>query len=317
MLRNDELRTLSKPDGFRSSFSIAFDWVMVAASFAVAILVPHPAVWALCFLFNARQQLAFAILMHDGAHRRLYQDFKVNDYVCQFLCAAPLFFSMYSYQKLHLKHHREPLAADDPDLSLIGGYPISKGSFARKLARDAFGISYYKFIRYFIHMARKPKNVIRDMNKEAATKDVGPAELKTQSAGKPMPMAMVGVSILVISLLLWGALYLLGQGWLFFFLWFLPAITALQVLLRIRGIAEHAGYTANPDQSKNARTVVNPLQTFVFAPHNVNFHIEHHLYPSVPFHRLPYLHKVLSERGAIPQTNVYSGYGKVIAELVR
>ena len=43
------------------------------------------------------------------------------------------------------------IAPDDPDLSLIGGYPISKMSLARKLLRDASGISYFKFIKYFIY----------------------------------------------------------------------------------------------------------------------------------------------------------------------
>jgi fatty acid desaturase len=228
----------------------------------------------LCFVFSARQQLALAILMHDGSHRRLFKSFFWNDVICQVFCAAPLFFSMYSYQKLHLKHHREPLAADDPDLSLIGGYPISKASFARKLARDAFGVSYFKFIRYFIHMARKPK-----AKTAVAEKTVGPSELRDQGAGKGIPILGLAASILTVNLALWGVLFSTGHGWLYLFLWVLPAVTGLQVLLRIRGVAEHAGYQPNADQRQNARTVLPSWQTFLFAPHHVNYHIEHHLYP--------------------------------------
>jgi fatty acid desaturase len=157
MLPAEELKALSRPSGLRSSVSLFLDWALIAGGFALAILAPHPLAWIFCFLLLSRQQLALAILMHDGAHRRLYKSAAVNDWICQLLCAAPLFFSMYSYQRLHLKHHRAPLAADDPDLSLVGGYPISKASFARKLLRDAFGVSYFKFIRYFLHMARKPR----------------------------------------------------------------------------------------------------------------------------------------------------------------
>ena len=63
----------------------------------------------------------------------------------QLVCAAPLYaISMESYKRLHLKHHLDPLVADDPDLSLIGGYPIGRASFRRKLVRDLLGISYFK-----------------------------------------------------------------------------------------------------------------------------------------------------------------------------
>jgi len=259
----------------------------------------------------ARQQLALAILMHDGSHRRLFKTAKWNDRFCQFLCAAPLFFSMYSYQRLHLKHHREPLAADDPDLSLIGGYPIPWTSFARKLLRDASGLSYYKFIRYFIHMARKaPSTTVK------VEKDVGPQELKAQGAGNRLGMKTIIFSIAIVAVTMWAILFLLGFGWYFLFLWVLPAITFLQVLLRIRGIAEHAGYEPGPDQRLNARTVINPLQTYIFAPHHVNYHIEHHAYPAVPFYNLPALHRLMSDENLLPESNVFSSYGEVLADLI-
>ena len=75
-------------------------------------------------------------------------------------------------------------------------------------------------------------------------------------------------------------------------------------MLRIRGITEHAGYAPNPDQRLNARTVINPVETFFFAPHGVNYHVEHHVYPSVPHFRLPEVHRLMSERGALPAASV-------------
>src|SRR5262245_58599398 len=108
--RMDEVRALSVPKPWRAVTAIAFDWLLVGLNFYLPARFPHPLVFAFCFVFAARQQLAFAILMHDGSHRRMFKSAFWNDYVCQFFCAAPLFFSMYSYQKLHLKHHRNPLA---------------------------------------------------------------------------------------------------------------------------------------------------------------------------------------------------------------
>lgn len=303
MIETAELRTLTQISPVRVWLAIAIDWLLVAGVFALAIAFPNPWVWAFCFIFAARQQLAFAILMHDGSHRRMFQSVRANDLICQFLCAAPLFFSMYSYQKLHLKHHRDPLAPDDPDLSLIGGYPISLTSFVRKILRDAFGISYFKFIRYFIYMARKSGG--------------GPtAKAVASSRDGKLPLSVIIFSMLLMNALIFLPLYLLGHGWYYLFFWVLPAVTALQVLLRIRGIAEHAGYTQNPDQRQNARTVVNPIQTFIFAPHNVNYHVEHHIYPAVPFYNLPKLHKLFMAKALIPEKNLFYGYRQVLAELI-
>ncbi len=113
-----------------------------------------------------------------------------------------------------------------------------------------------------------------------------------------------------------AALSLLGHPWLYLTLWLLPAITALQVLLRIRGIAEHAGYEATKNQMLCSRTVIPSWQTVVFAPHDVNYHIEHHVYPSIPHYNLSKAHKMMRERAILPEANIYSGYDKVLQELV-
>jgi fatty acid desaturase len=310
MLKPAEVKSLSQISPLRSTLSIAWDWVLIALGFAAMIRFSNPLTYVACLLLVSRQQLALAILMHDGAHRRLYRSHFLNDWIGQFLLAAPLFFAMDSYKKLHLKHHTHPLVADDPDLSLIGGYPISKASFVRKILRDATGVSYFKFIRYFIFMARKKREP------DSAPKTSGASKAKGLSP-KKISNNTILFSILLVQAVMFSTLYLVGHPWLYLTLWVLPFMTVLQVLLRIRGIAEHAGYQPNENQMLNARTVINPIQTAIFAPHGVNYHIEHHVYPSVPFYRLPEVHRLLEERNSLPSDNVYSGYGQVIADLVR
>jgi fatty acid desaturase len=107
-----------------------------------------------------------------------------------------------------------------------------------------------------------------------------------------------------------------GRPLMYLVMWWLPLITILQVYLRIRGITEHAGYQAGPDQKALSRTVINPIETFFFSPNSVNYHIEHHAYPSVPFYNLHKVHGLLEERGSLPKGNVYRTYRDVVKELI-
>jgi len=64
----------------------------------------------------------------------------------------------------------------------------------------------------------------------------------------------------------------------------------------IRSVAEHFGELAYDHLLTSTRTVkVNWLEQFFIAPHNVGYHLEHHLYPGVPFYHLPKLHELLME----------------------
>jgi len=68
------------------------------------------------------------------------------------------------------------------------------------------------------------------------------------------------------------------------------------VLFRILVAVVHGNAPDRTDTFRQTRTyLLNPLAAFLFAPHQVNFHLEHHLYPSVPYYRLPELHRWLMQ----------------------
>jgi fatty acid desaturase len=83
-------------------------------------------------------------------------------------------------------------------------------------------------------------------------------------------------------------------------------------LHQIFSLTQHAGLAENVrDHRLNTRTV-NMNSVFRFLYFNMNYHIEHHLFPMVPFHALPKLHERL--RGALPHT--YSGLVEAFREIV-
>jgi fatty acid desaturase len=61
----------------------------------------------------------------------------------------------------------------------------------------------------------------------------------------------------------------------------------------VRPYIEHAGTGVGLFQ--DARTYSSPLMTALFAGNN--YHLEHHLYPSIPCYRLPALHRHLEAAG--------------------
>lgn len=307
MLTPIEVRQLSQTSAWNTWKAILSDWLIIGGLFFLGIRFPHPLTYLLIVILMARQQLALGLLMHDAAHGRFFKSRAWNDSICQFFCAGPLFFSLYSYKHSHLKHHLNPLAPDDPDFSLIGGYPISKKSFMRKVFRDLSGQSYLKFLKYFLYRSHQRGRRGEPQDKKKSTR----------SESNILSLPLIVFSMVFTHLILLGALSVLGHPGLYFLLWTLPSMTFLQLYLRIRGIAEHAGYHPHADQRMNSRTVLNPVQTFFCAPHFANYHLEHHLYPSAPCFQLPKVHKLMKSRGSIPAASLYTGYGQVIRELIR
>lgn len=77
------------------------------------------------------------------------------------------------------------------------------------------------------------------------------------------------------------------RGILYF--WLLPVLLA-QPVLRALLIVEHTGCSFDRNGLTNTRTTLTapPIRLLMW---NMPFHAEHHLYPTVPFHQLPALHR--------------------------
>ncbi|TVQ93723.1 MAG: fatty acid desaturase [Deltaproteobacteria bacterium] len=86
------------------------------------------------------------------------------------------------------------------------------------------------------------------------------------------------------------------RGWVFYLI--VPALTALPVAVILRAITEHHGAPLGGTRA----TAAHPLLRLLWS--NVDHHLEHHLAPSVPWHRLPQVRRRLEgityDRGLIP-----------------
>jgi nitrite reductase/ring-hydroxylating ferredoxin subunit len=70
------------------------------------------------------------------------------------------------------------------------------------------------------------------------------------------------------------------------------------------------------DHRYNTRTVhMNPVFRFLYL--NMNYHVEHHMYPSVPYHALPALHREIKDQLAPPLPTTWAAYREIFRTLTR
>jgi fatty acid desaturase len=83
------------------------------------------------------------------------------------------------------------------------------------------------------------------------------------------------------------------------------------------GMLQHGGLAEDVlDHRLNSRTTyMNRFSRFVYW--NMNYHIEHHMFPMVPFHALPALHEELKSELPVPTTGFVAGFRELVPALLR
>ena len=76
----------------------------------------------------------------------------------------------------------------------------------------------------------------------------------------------------------------------------------------LTGLLQHGGMADNVlDHRLNTRTVyMNPVSRFIYW--NMNYHVEHHMFPMVPYHALPVLHELIKHDLPAPTPSILAGY---------
>lgn len=88
-------------------------------------------------------------------------------------------------------------------------------------------------------------------------------------------------------------------------------------LMVVFGTTQHAGLDEDVlDHRLNSRTVyMNRLCRFLYW--NMNYHVEHHMFPMVPYHALPALHEAIRHDCPQPYRGLVDAYREIIPALRR
>jgi fatty acid desaturase len=284
-LSAEEIRGLASPAPWRIAVDTGLIWLVVLAAFTVFHAFPQPWVFALCFVINASRQLAMTHLVHDASHYRLSKSRRLNDLLSDAFAAGPVLISTESYRLQHLPHHQY-LGDVERDTDRRTWYSIKGWHFVRRTLLTLVG--WEAVVTFFSY---------------AKVEELRPDERAETASDLPRRLLFtaLGNGLLVA----WCAF--LGNVWLYLWLWFLPLFTLTMYLLILRVLAEHqkVEFAArgidcpheNIQQPLTRTLLAGPMAKFLLGPLNFHYHHEHHLAPSVPYHRLPQFHRLLLSRG--------------------
>jgi fatty acid desaturase len=320
LLDPSELKVLTELDDRQGILAPLLTFSLLAACVAVGLWGVMHAQRVLVFLSVmaiATQQHALFVLSHEAAHYRMLKNRRLNDLLGR-VAGTLGGVSMCTYRVTHRLHHNHLYGAQDPDIALNGGYPRGGWYLTRKLLIDLTGWTAPKTFAYFFGAPAINAECERRLNPLNDTSEALRQEARRDrriviAFQLALPMICLGLD------LIWGRQLWVPEGVNFgpvpsflayVLLWLLPLTTFLQVILRLRAVAEHgapAGYDSPLQAARTNLTGRGPLGgllRLVFFPHHVNFHIEHHLYPSVPHYRLRATHELLLAKGALTRAEV-------------
>jgi fatty acid desaturase len=213
---------------------------------------------AIIFLFT---------LEHECTHRTPFGSPWLNDWVGR-VCGLLILLPFEWFRYFHLAHHRfTNIPGQDPELESpkpetrgqfiwhVLGLPIWWGN-AKLLVRLALG----REMPSYLPQGARPR-----------------AALEAR--------IMLALYAGVAASLFWSPLL--------FWVWLLPVVIG-QPALRIYLLAEHGDCARVANMFENTRTTFTTALVRFFA-WNMPYHVEHHVFPAVPFHRLPDLHALIRQ----------------------
>ena len=307
-LPKEIVQRLTRRSGWRATAAIAHDIVVLALAIGAALWFwPNPLVIVLAVVIIGTRQHALFVVAHESAHYLLYDNRRLNDLAGR-ACAMLQGLSMCTYRVIHRLHHNNLYGELDPDTALHGGYPRGKAYLVKKLLKDLSGLTAWKTYAYFLGGAPA-----LNTSTNVALRPLDDTSPKLREAARTDRNLVIAVHIVALALFAWSG-YLVQ----YLVLWVLPLVTVVQAILRLRAIAEHGATTDFSSPLTAARTNLGPawLRWALF-PHNVNYHVEHHLYASVPQYNLPELHREMESRGILAGAEVVpfrATLGKIFAE---
>ncbi len=206
-------------------------------------------------------------LLHETVHKSPFASPIINR-IAGLISSYFIFLPAEWFRYFHFEHHRHThIPGKDPELDdpkptnlaqyliYVSGFPTWY-SHIKTIFKNAFGELDYRFM---------------------------PTSSHSKIRGEARMMLTVYALIFIISLI--------AQSATLVYIWLIPVILG-QPFLRLYLMAEHDRCPFVVNMFENTRTMFTNALVRQLA-WNMPYHVEHHTYPSVPFHKLPELHRLI------------------------
>ena len=285
-----DLRKLSILKPWKSLLVILLEWSIIIACIFIHKSFTNILVYICIWFVISTRLYAMYSLIHEAIHYSITRNKVLNEIIAQVFLGFPLLISLKSMRENHLAHHKYLQTDQDPEMKHLKykefHFPASKTQLVKLFLLDITGINfvYYKILKIYNLTFHFNKNNFFDI-------------------------------LLFVSV--FAAAYYLGFAKDVLLYWLIPYATFYQLLNRIRLSTEHF----NIDESNSFKTrsvVASFFETLIFTPYNLGYHLEHHLYPSIPFYNLPKLHSLLLNNEAYKnEAIIESSYKDVLKDFIK
>ncbi len=242
---------------------LAYLAAMALFASLVAMRVPY---WPLAMIPLGILIVFLFCLLHETSHKSVFKTSWLNALVAR-LCGLLIFLPAEWFRWFHFQHHRyTQIRGKDPELDTP-----KPDTLGKLLLHVTGGPVWLAHIRTLFG------------NAGGVASDFVPAAKRGQVRLESRVLLLIYFLLILISVY-YGSLLML-------YVWVFPALLG-QPFLRLYLLAEHAGCAYSKNVLENTRTV-RTHSLIRFLAWNMPYHVEHHAFPTVPFHKLPALHQVM------------------------
>jgi len=196
----------------------------------------------------------------------------------------------------HTRHHSDTIIVGrDPEIA------VPRPPDVRTLILNFFNIGAWRK-----YLKNVPLHITGKLTPEEATfipaSEIGAVVLRARI------YALIYIAVIALALYTRSILPLMYIG--------LPSLYGAWLMV-VYGYTQHAGLAENVlDHRLNCRTVyMNPLNRYLYW--NMNYHVEHHMFPLVPYHALPRLHALIKADTPTPYASILEAYREIIPAVLR
>lgn len=232
----------------RGVLALCRDWGLILLAMGVATAMPTWWVMVPAVVFIGCMQFAIGeSLLHEASHHNLVANRRLNDWL-EPLVALPFFWTLAAYRREHSTHHRH---LGDVRDHLTSDY-LDLG-----LGKSDVNLAWIWWGRPLVGLGAKDRlEELLSIQQPRAWVRIG--------AFWAVVLGLVGLTGTWAGLLLY---------------WLLPLFFVSGSILRWSELQEHVG------TATGTRSNLSPVGNWLF--HNNGHHRTHHLFPSIPWHKLP------------------------------